>query len=82
MKFQSGEIIADLRAGSVTINDRGSSSTLDAAWSQPILFFPDGTATTAKIIVLGEGGRSITVELRSLTGGVKVGEIGRTRERQ
>jgi hypothetical protein len=42
------------------------------------LFFPDGTATTAKIIVLGEGGRSITVELRSLTGGVKVGEVVRS----
>lgn len=81
VRFQSGEIIADPRAGSVTINDRGSSSILDAAWSQPILFFPDGTATNAKIIVLGEGGRSITVELRSLTGGVKVGEIGRAKER-
>jgi hypothetical protein len=46
------------------------------------LFFPDGTATTAKIILLGESGRSITVELRSLTGGVKVGEIGRAEERR
>jgi hypothetical protein len=79
VKFLKGEVGADSRVGYISINDRFTSVS-DAAWSQPILFFPDGTATAAKIRVIGEQDRSIEIELRSLTGGVKVGEIERSRE--
>ena len=79
VKFLQSEIGADSRTGYISINDRFTSIN-DAAWSQPILFFPDGTATAAKIRVLGDRGRMIEIELRSLTGGVKVGEIVRSGE--
>jgi type II secretory pathway pseudopilin PulG len=81
VRFQSAEVGTDPRGGSIATNDR-SSSISDAAWSRPILFFPDGTATSATIVVLGQRDRSILVELRSLTGGVKVGEIGGQGTRQ
>ncbi|HUY93342.1 MAG TPA: prepilin-type N-terminal cleavage/methylation domain-containing protein [Pirellulales bacterium] len=77
--FKPGEVGTDSRMGYVSINDRFTSIN-DASWSQPILFFPDGTATWAKIRVLGERGRSIEIEVRSLTGGVTVGEIIRGAE--
>jgi prepilin-type N-terminal cleavage/methylation domain-containing protein len=75
VRFQSADVGTDPRSGSIATNNQ-SSSISDAAWSRPILFFPDGTATRATIVVLGQRERSILVELRSLTGGVKVGEIG------
>ncbi|HXT57107.1 MAG TPA: prepilin-type N-terminal cleavage/methylation domain-containing protein, partial [Pirellulales bacterium] len=75
VRFQSADVGTDPRSGSIATNNQ-SSSISDAAWSRPILFFPDGTATRATIVVLGQRERSIVVELRSLTGGVKVGEIG------
>jgi hypothetical protein len=79
VKFLKGEVGTDSRMGYVSINDRFTSVN-DAAWSQPILFFPDGTATGAKIRVSGDRDRSIEIELRSLTGGVLVGEVERSAE--
>ena len=43
-----------------------------------ILFFPDGTATSAVITLRNEYGRAIDVSLRGLTGAVLVGEAYRT----
>jgi type II secretion system protein H len=79
VKFLKGEVGTDSRMGYISINDRFTSVN-DAAWSQPILFFPDGTATGAKIRVGGDRERSIEIELRSLTGGVLVGEVERSPE--
>lgn len=72
--FKPGEVGTDSRLGYASINDRFISAS-DGAWSRPILFFPDGTATWAKIRIAGTRGRSIEIEVRSLTGGVNVGEI-------
>ena len=81
VKFLQGQVGSDPRMGSISINDRFTSIN-DAAWSQPILFFPDGTATGATIRVQGERERMIEIELRALTGGVRVGEIGQAGERR
>ena len=81
VKFLQGQVGSDPRMGYISINDRFTSIN-DAAWSQPILFFPDGTTTGAKIRVQGERERMIEIELRALTGGVKVGEIGQAEGRR
>ena len=81
VKFLEGQVGSDPRMGSISINDRFTSIN-DAAWSQPILFFPDGTSTGATIRVQGERERMIEIELRALTGGVRVGEIGQAGERR
>ncbi len=44
------------------------------AWSRPIIFYPDGSTSTAYIIVANERKQSIRVELRGLTGSVTVRE--------
>lgn len=46
--------------------------------SWTILFFPDGTATSAVITLRNEYGRAIDVSLRGLTGAVLVGEAYHT----
>lgn len=45
-------------------------------WSQPILFYADGTASTARVVMLNEEEFTIEVLLRGLTG---IGRIGARR---
>ena len=47
----------------------------DQMWSEPILFFPDGTTSTAALQLRNEYDRTIQLSLRGLTGTVTVGEI-------
>lgn len=72
--FVSNEVETDSRSSLVSANNSFTSIT-EVPWSEPILFYPDGTATAAKIVLQGQRGRSISISLRSLTGGAKVGEI-------
>jgi Tfp pilus assembly protein FimT len=54
----------------------GFGATEDAGgWSDGILFYPDGTATNARVVVQGESGRQLAIELRGLTGTSSVGAI-------
>jgi type II secretory pathway pseudopilin PulG len=41
----------------------------------PILFFPDGTASTARIVLANQQGRYVAVEVRGLTGMARVGQV-------
>lgn len=44
-------------------------------YSQPILFYPDGTTSTAAITLMHATHGQITVRLRGITGDVTVGEV-------
>ncbi len=46
-----------------------------AGWSDPICFYGDGTATSVRLVLSDEDGRSIEIALRRLTGLVTVGEM-------
>ena len=57
-----------------TQNDARSESTREASGGAPIdaiLFYPDGTAQDARILVQDERGRTMAVELRGLNGMTK-----------
>ena len=41
-----------------------------AMWSPPVLFYPDGTATDAKAIILDKNQQAIQLWVRGLTGAV------------
>ena len=41
-------------------------------WSPPIHFFPDGSATDAEVILALDGGSSIRVQIRGLTGSTRI----------
>lgn len=72
--FYGGEVASDARADQLSAQERMKGS-IDLSWSQPVLFFPDGTAVAARIALAGDRGRAIVIEVRSLTGAVRVGEI-------
>jgi len=42
------------------------------SWSQPVLFYPDGTATETALQVVDEEVGELTIHVRQLTGGVTV----------
>jgi hypothetical protein len=45
------------------------------SWSQPILFYPDGTTSTATILLKNAQSRCVELHLRGLTGTIYVGKI-------
>jgi Tfp pilus assembly protein FimT len=46
----------------------GAAGASGQPWSTPILFYPDGTTSTASVLLENQHGRQITVSLRGLTG--------------
>jgi prepilin-type N-terminal cleavage/methylation domain-containing protein len=66
---------ADESADAAPQNGPPSDETGDG-WSDPIYFYPDGTASDARFIVAGERGFAMRVKLRGITGSVDVGESG------
>jgi hypothetical protein len=72
--FAGGDVVADSRAARLAAEDRVR-SLADGTWSGAVLFYPDGTATSARVVLLGERGRAIAVEVRSLTGDVRVSQV-------
>lgn len=74
VKFAGGDVTEDGRAAEIANRER-SMGSVDLSWSQPIFFYPDGTATAARVALVGQRERAIVIELRSLTGGARIGEI-------
>lgn len=72
--FYGGDVASDARSDQFLAQERVKGS-VDLSWSQPVLFYPDGTALAARIAVVGDRNRAIVIEVRSLTGGAKVGDI-------
>jgi hypothetical protein len=52
----------------------------DASLSEPILFFPDGTCSTARLTLRNDSGWRVEVQLRGLTGVVTSGRPQRSEE--
>ncbi len=72
--FASADILNDMRS----LSEQSTSDSMQSAmsgWSQPILFYPDGSATTAHIVIQNARGRRMAVQLRGLTGEAKVVEV-------
>jgi prepilin-type N-terminal cleavage/methylation domain-containing protein len=52
-----------------------ASQQLGQSWSQPIMFYPDGTTSTAAVTIADDLLGSVTVKLRGVTGDVSVTEV-------
>ncbi|MCL2117240.1 MAG: prepilin-type N-terminal cleavage/methylation domain-containing protein [Planctomycetaceae bacterium] len=72
--FADGYVKPDARGRYYEGTDNYSFSS--GTWSQPILFYPDGTTSTATILIKNEQARCIELHLRGLTGAVAVSAIG------
>ena len=77
--FVTGETALDTRAAMVA-SEAEQSGVLEGGWSDPILFYPDGTTSTARLVLKNEHGRCIELTLRGLTGVVSIGEPGTSQE--
>jgi type II secretory pathway pseudopilin PulG len=53
----------------------GETSSADGSWSSPIFFYPDGSTSTAAVLLKNGAGRCLEVRLRGLTGSSMVTEI-------
>ena len=71
--FLSSETEEDTRADSLSLEE-GPSTAGVAGWSEPILFYPDGTSSTARLILRSEYDRCVDLSLRGLTGVVHVSD--------
>lgn len=69
----TGVTFADLQVS--TSSQPPSDPSVGAAWSRPILFYPDGTTSDAVVTLANEEGLTLHVTLRGLTGTARVGEI-------
>ena len=69
--FAGSEMTTDMRAA-MLMQTTAVGQSVDETWSQPMFFYPDGTSSTARLVLLNARQRSITLTLRGLTGVVKV----------
>jgi len=68
---------ADARTSSqaMEFGNEDPSQSRDETWSTPVLFFPDGTSTTAELTLTNQYGATVMISLRGLTGGSRLGEV-------
>jgi prepilin-type N-terminal cleavage/methylation domain-containing protein len=69
-KFASGDSAAESRSEKIAQEMQG-----DATWSRPIMFYPDGSAGDAYIVVGNDHNAGIRINLRGMTAAVTVEEI-------
>ena len=72
--FASGETAYDARAEGLA-SDTQDLPNSDYGLSDPILFYPDGTTSTAVVVLANEYDRTIEISLRGLTGVATVGKV-------
>jgi hypothetical protein len=72
--FAASQITPDTRAATVAAeSDLGSQAAPNEL--EPILFFPDGTTSTAQLRLKNDRGRCIDLSLRGLTGVATVSDV-------
>ena len=55
--------------------------SLDATWSAPLLFFPNGRTSNARLRLQGQRDFTVQLTLRGVTGAVAIGPLARVTER-
>ena len=65
-------VVSAARAFEIEQANQGEQAS---GWSQPILFYPDGTTSTAAIVLAHESNGKIVVKIRGITGDVSVGPV-------
>lgn len=76
--FVSGTGTLDIRGQTVLEEWAALSGNYVAGWTETVIFFPDGTATDAEVVLQSDLGREVNVWIRGLTGVVQVGPVVRT----
>jgi prepilin-type N-terminal cleavage/methylation domain-containing protein len=69
---KSVNVASAVRAAEIeqaTVNDQSE------GWSRPVLFYPDGSTSTAMIVLSAESIGRVVVKLRGITGDVEVSDV-------
>ena len=69
--IDSRNAIAIQQSGGTVSTDGGSSQGDGSGLSSPLLLYPDGSCTTAQIILVDEKGRRMAIQIRGVTGQLK-----------
>ncbi|QDT09355.1 pilus assembly FimT family protein [Stieleria marina] len=70
--IQTVAVVSAARAFEIEQQTAGDQSS---GWSQPVLFYPDGTTSTAAVVLTHPVHGRITVKLRGITGEVNIGQV-------
>ena len=82
ISFAAGQTRVDSRAAAFESDSQAiGADQLEAGRSKPILFYPDGTTSSARLMLKNKQNRRIELALRGLTGVVTVGQLRSTEER-
>lgn len=74
IKFVQGDSALEMRSQRIE-EELSAMGGAGASWSRPILFYRDGSASDAYIVVGNDREAGIRIDLRGMTGAVKVGQI-------
>ena len=81
LSVESVQVVSAARGAEISqtsrFNQAGGGSDLDGThqWSQPILFYPDGTTSTAAVTIADERFGKVIVKLRGINGDASVTEV-------
>jgi Tfp pilus assembly protein FimT len=77
IQFLSSISLPDQRGQKIVdeLSEITSSAGDGETWSAPVLFYPDGTATTTEVMLANESGSYVSIRLRGLTGVSRIGEV-------
>ncbi len=74
--FSACEALADTRSAMIPLGaELQGEVPSGVGWSDPIMFYPDGTTSTARLELRNARGLAIELRLRGLTGVVNVSEV-------
>jgi Tfp pilus assembly protein FimT len=67
----------DVRSQQYSLEDSTAAAGLmtTGTWMTPILFYPDGTCSSARVVLQAPRGRSISIDLRGVTGTTLLGPV-------
>jgi len=74
IKFTAGDFAIESRAERIE-REVGTTSSGGATWSRPILFFTDGSAVDAFVVIGNDHNSGIRIDLRGMTAILKVSEV-------
>lgn len=68
--FESAPIVQDYSVAAAS-----QEATGEINWGMPVFFFPDGTTSSASLMLANDRQKSLTISLRGLTGITRVGTV-------
>jgi prepilin-type N-terminal cleavage/methylation domain-containing protein len=68
------------RNGGTRESARPAAAFAGEAWSAPLVFFPNGRTSSARLRLRGRHGYSVELSLRGATGTVRIGKVGQEEE--